>query len=142
MKHLLPIQSLFEIERYPSSPWPKRKVYSGVKITEILDEENPEDLERIKEYMKSAYQRNKWFSGYFDANGVFNGNIPFNVTFVEMALPDGKIEIIPFEQDEYEGEWLWTGSTLDQKWDFWFPAKSGENEPDFGELEFMRNKKF
>jgi hypothetical protein len=141
MKHLLPIQSLYEVQRYPSSPWPTKKVYSGVKIYEILDEENPEDRKKIEEYMKLAYQRNKWFSGYFDANGVFKGNLPFDVLFVEMALPDGKIEVIPFEHEEHEDEWLYSGSTLDQRWDFWFPADSS-GEPNYDELDFMRNQKF
>lgn len=141
MKHLIPLNSILETKRYPSSTWPKRKYYGGVDVIEILDPKKPNDRRKIEDYMKLAYEKNKWFSRFFDVAGNFKGVIPSDVIFTEISLPSGIIEIVYFEEETYEDEKLLVGETLDQRWEFSVPySDRWSDDPLWQDLDF--NKKY
>lgn len=133
----------------PSSFWPRRKTYRGVKVLKVLDFENPSDKEKIEDYVKLAYQKNGWFKRSFDPNGnLISDLLPIgDVEFAEVLMPTGKREILVFEDfdntdSDDKSQGVISAESLDGKWSFWVPATSS-GEVEWGELDFdklVRNR--
>jgi hypothetical protein len=128
----------------PSSFWPRRKIYRGVKVLKVLDSENPSDKEKIKDYMKLAFQKNGWFKSSFDSNNnLISGELPiWDVEFAEVLMPTGKREILAFEDfdntdSDDKDQGIISAESLDGRWSFWVPATSS-GEVEWDELDFNR----
>ena len=122
----------------PSSFWPRKKSYKGVKVLNVLDYGNPVDKERINDYIRLAFQKNGWFKSFFDSNNnLISGPLPLeDLEFAEVLMPTGKREILAFEDfdntdSDDKDQGIISSESLDGKWSFWVPATfSGEVEWD------------
>ena len=128
----------------PSSFWPRKKSYRGVKVLNVLDFENPVDKEKIKDYIKLAFQKNGWFKSFFDSNNnLISDQLPLgDLEFVEVLMPTGKREILAFEDfDNTESDdknyGILSSESLDGKWSFWVPAEAG-GRVEWDELDFHK----
>jgi hypothetical protein len=119
----------------PFSYWPKQPHSKGVKIMRTLDPDDVEDLEEIKKAVESAFFRKNWFTGW-----VTNGKAEIpkytDVYFAEVLRPDGKTEILFFDNFEYVDDGMGTvgAETQDGKYEFWLNAtgtRDGDYEIDY-----------
>jgi hypothetical protein len=107
----------------PYSSWPKQPHSKGVKIIRTLDPKDDEDLEEIKKEVESAFQRKNWFTGW-----VTNGKAEIpkytEVFFAEVLRPDGKAEILFFDEFFPGDDGMGTvgAETQDGKYEFWLNA--------------------
>jgi hypothetical protein len=133
-------------ESYPSSHWPRKKTYRGVKVLNVLDYRIPGDSQRIKDYLKLAYDRNGWFKSYFDSNNqLIPGSENFGGTeFAEVLMPTGRREILAFDDfdgtnSDEQGFGYISAESLDGKWSFWVDATS-DGDVEWDSLDFDKNK--
>ncbi len=129
----------------PYSIWPKQSHSKGVKIIRTLSPKDEDDLQEIKKAVESAFLRKNWFTGW-----VTNGkaDIPKNtdVFFAEVLRPDGKLEILFFDDFQLDDHELGTvaAETQDGKYEFSLNAtvdREGDYEIDYPlEMEWYRKR--
>jgi len=125
----------------PSSNWPRKKSYRGVRILDILDPKDSEDMKKIEAYIKLAHSKRDWFRDSFDSAGNFTPRIS-EVAFAEVLMPEGGKEILAFEDfddtgSEDSGYGIITAESLNGKWYFSVPSTI-HGDVDWDELDFDR----
>jgi hypothetical protein len=125
----------------PSSNWPRKKSYRGVRILDILDPKDSEDMKKIEAYIKLAHSKRNWFRDSFDFSGNFTPKIS-GVEFAEVLMPKGVKEILAFDDfdntdSDDKDQGIISAESLDGKWSFWVPATSS-GEVEWDELYFDR----
>jgi len=121
---------LFENFRRPvSSPWPRRKKYTSVRVLDVLDLKDPRDYARIKSYMQEAKSKLGWFQKGFDETGEISNYVrnSDDLFFIEIINPKGQREIIAFDDfdntdSESKTEGILTGEDLNGKYHYWIQA--------------------
>jgi hypothetical protein len=146
MKHL----SLFESFRPQYSYWPRKKSYRGVNAIRILQFSNPADLQKIKDHIREAQQKNNWYSEAFDEKGELTTAITNSpdLFFVEIISPRGRREVVGFEDfdtsnSDYNVDGYIQGESMDGRYLYWISAtadEGGQIVPDISTLDFERAK--
>ena len=140
MKHVKLYES-FPRSSGPSSNWPRKKSYRGVRILDILDPQDSEDMKKIEAYIKLAHSKRDWFRDSFDSAGSFAPKIS-GVEFAEVLMPEGGKEILAFEDfddtdmDE-NGYGFISAESLNGKWYFVVPATE-RGDVEWDQLDFEK----
>ncbi len=121
MKHLSLYESFSTGKRWMASSWPKKGHYRGVRFLRELYPK--EDAKEITDLIRKYRDEKGWFSSekYNPDNPDFK--VPMDVYWYEIMRPDGKNEIIFFEDfnndhGDYSYEGFMTAETLDGKYEF------------------------
>jgi hypothetical protein len=121
MKHISLYESFRTGERWMASSWPKKGHYRGVRFLRELSPED--DSEEITDLIRKYREERDWFASekYNPDNPDFK--VPRDVFWYEIIRPDGKNEIIFFDDFEsgygdYNYEGFMTAETLDGKYEF------------------------
>ena len=140
MKHVKFFESFYRPPG-PSSSWPRKKGYRGVRILDVLNPKDSEDMSKIEAYIKLAHSKRDWFRDSFDSAGSFTPKIS-GVEFAEVLMPEGGKEILAFEDfddthSDENGYGIITAESLNGKWSFSVPATE-HGDVEWDQLDFEK----
>ena len=141
-------RSLYDFPKGPYSKWPKQQHSRGVKVTRQLFPSDDDDRVEIEDHVLQGWKNHGWFKNWVSGDKV---NLPKHpgMVFLEVARPDGIVELLSFEdfdtRDSDDGtSGFLSSTTMDRKYDFTIGAESYSPDEyeidDFGSLDWTLNK--